>query len=237
MTHILANTVDIWMLDNQKLSGISYDWRNILSEEELLRADRFHFDKDKNAFVIYHACKRLILADYLKKIPKEISILTQEKGKPFLKDNLLSFNLSHTKNIAVLAVTYNAEIGVDIEYMKKMDNFLDIAKRFFHKKEYQFLQSISNIDEQYDNFYLLWTAKEALLKATGEGISGGLNNFYVTLPAAKNNVLVHSYSKKITLLRLDSPQNHFASLAILGDLRVVCYKNFTLPQLTDKINT
>lgn len=236
MTHALSNVVDIWMLDKQKLSCLDYDWRTILSTEEILRADRFHFDKDKKSFTLYHACKRLILADYLKKTPQEMVILAQEKGKPFLKESSLLFNLSHAHDMAILAVTHNAEVGVDIEYMKKMDNFLDIAKRFFHEKEYQHLISLKNIDEQYHAFYLFWTAKEALLKATGKGISGGLDNFYITPHVNRQDLLIHSYPEKITLLRLECPQDYLASLAIMGDLKAISYRDFTLSELTDKMN-
>ena len=82
-------TVDIWFLDYSKLSLLPYNWIQWLSMEEQQRADRFHFEKDKHAFIIYHACKRLILSNYLQQVPQEIIISIDKKGKPFIKNIIL----------------------------------------------------------------------------------------------------------------------------------------------------
>lgn len=227
MNITLNNTVDIWYLYKSQLLSLPFNWRKILSTEELSRADRFRFDEDKETFTIYHACKRIILAKYLKKLPHEIEISIRDTGKPFLKNNELFFNLSHTKNVAIFAVTLHTEIGVDIEYIKKTNNFLEIAKRFFHQNEYKKLKNMPDAEQQ-DYFYLAWTAKEAILKATGQGISAGLNSFWIAPHLSEKHLLTHSYPQNITLLRLNSPKNYLASLAILENQKMVRYQKFTL---------
>jgi 4'-phosphopantetheinyl transferase len=228
MHNSLNNIVDIWTIQKNTLASLRQNYHSTLSAEEMLRANKFHFEKDKDAFIIYHASQRMILAHYLKIPPKDITITIREKGKPFLQNSSLRFNLSHSHEIAMLAITCDTDIGVDIEYSKKMSNFLDIAKKFFHPEEYRQLIDIQRPVEQRDYFYLLWTVKEALLKATGEGISAGLNNFHVKLNTAKENSLSHTHASNISLMRLNCPENYLASLAIIGKQKTVQYHHFSL---------
>jgi 4'-phosphopantetheinyl transferase len=87
-----------------------------------------------------------------------------EKGKPYLLDNTLKFNLSHSGDFVVLAVS-DTEIGVDIEKIKPYNKA--VAKRCFTSAELEWL-SEENTNEA---FYRLWTAKESIMKATGAGFS------------------------------------------------------------------
>ena len=224
----LLNAVDIWILDYKKLSPLSYDWESLLSIEEHQRANRFHFENDKHSFIVYHACKRLILSEYLKQAPKEIVISFQEKGKPFLKNTPLTFNLSHTKEMAILAVSSDVEVGVDIEKIKNSADYLAIAKRFFHPDEYHQLMNTENPQKQLDTFFTLWTAKEAILKATGEGIAAGLNNFSVQHDDSHPKILKHTYSRDIALTLLQTPANYVAVLAITGEKKSIVYRELSI---------
>jgi len=221
----LHDTVDVWFLDKEKLSTLSYHWEDVISAEEQQRANRFHFIEDKQAFIIYHACKRLILSSYLKISPQDIKIFLQEKGKPFLKNSSLTFNLSHTKDAAILAVTNDTEVGVDLEKIKTSSNYLDIAKRFFHPEEYTQLESVNNEQKQQKLFLLLWTAKEAILKATGEGIAAGLNSFCIQSLTHDEAELKHTYPSNIALSRLVVPDNYVASLAVIGAQKSILYRD------------
>lgn len=222
------NSVDIWFLDNAKLAALSYDWINVLSTEEQQRANRFHFEKDKHSFIVYHACKRLILSKYLEKNTNEIVIAFQDKGKPFVKNESITFNLSHTKEAAVFAVSQEVEIGVDIEKVKPFKNYLDIAKRFFHPDEYSQLLNIANVQQQQRQFFTIWTAKEAILKATGEGIAAGLNSFSVHQNLSKPDELDHSYAENIALIPLKTPDDYVATLALIGEKRPLIYREFSV---------
>jgi 4'-phosphopantetheinyl transferase len=153
----------------------------LLSLAEQAQAARFKFDAPRIQYVKSHSILREILIHYLGENPR---ILTTDKGKPYL-DNYpqLTFNLSHAKNAAVIALTWETPLGVDIEYIKENQDYLGIAKRFFSAEEYQYLQS----RQQPKDFYTLWTRKEAYLKCIGEGISYGLHH---PIPS---NMLIHDF--------------------------------------------
>lgn len=227
----ISNAIHVWLLDKEKLSPLSFNWKSVLSFEEQERANRFHFDNDKQSFTLYHACKRIILAQYLNASPNEIEISFKDKGKPFLKDAPITFNLSHTKEMALLAVSHNIEIGIDIEKIKDTDNFMPIAKRFFHPNEYQAIEKINDREQQLTYFFKLWTAKEAILKATGEGISGGLERFFINLDSSQATELKHSHLNTIKLFSLQTPTSYVAHLAMMGVSRPIFYKNFSLSEI------
>jgi 4'-phosphopantetheinyl transferase len=222
--------VDVWFLDKISLETLSYPWEDVLSAQEQLRAKRFIFKDDKQSFIIYHACQRLILSDYLQQNPKDIMLSFQEKGKPIIKYSSVTFNLSHTKDAAVFVVATDAHIGVDLEKIKKIPHCLALAKRFFHAEEYHQLKNIKNDSLQQEVFLLLWTAKEAIVKATGEGLVAGLNHFCVQPNLLFQGRLAHTYPENIALARLDVPANYVASIAMLGDLKPLTYQSFSLKQ-------
>ncbi len=224
----ILNSVDIWFLDNVKLAALSYDWEKHLSLEERQRANRFHFENDQRSFIIYHSCKRLILSRYLNKNPKEIEIFLQEKGKPFLRNESITFNLSHTKEMAILAVTNGVGIGVDIEKIKPTSGYLEIAKRFFHPDEYSYLLNISETHLQRQQFFIIWTAKEAILKATGEGIAAGLNSFSVQQNLSNAGELLHTYRDNIAVMQLKAPDDYVATLALVGEKMPLIYRELSI---------
>lgn len=96
-------------------------------------------------------------------------------GKPFLLGNEVFFNISHSKQKALLAVSKNGEVGVDIEKISNPN--LKIAYRYFSKQEKDFLFSNSKYIEIVKKFYIIWTLKESYLKFKGSGLRGGLNSF------------------------------------------------------------
>lgn len=224
----MKNNIDIWFLDKKLLYPLREDWHIFLSEEEKSRANKFHFSEDKSSFALYHACKRLILADYLNQSPQEIIFSTQEKGKPFLQNQKIKFNLSHTKEMAMLAVAVDIEVGIDIEKVKTTSDYLTIAKRFFHLEEYEFLKNIGNTAQQQNAFFEIWTAKEAVLKATGEGIAAGMNTFNVQTNPIKHN------SVTITLSRLKAPAAYKAAIAALSDEISITYRQLRTDYATRK---
>lgn len=169
------NTVHIWVVD-AKCNSLP----NFLSATEIKRWNGFYFSQDKQIFYQSHNALRLILSYYLSEKPSEIEYELTSFGKPFLKSRRLQFNLSHTDTMAVIAVTEDAEIGVDIENVNRKVEYDDLAKRFFCETEYQKLAKVYS-PKKRDAFFNCWTRKEAFIKAVGEGLSYPLNDFEVTL--------------------------------------------------------
>ena len=166
--------VDLWLLDLDCCKELSPQiYLEALPTEELTRAQKFN--AGQNQFLLTRLFLREALARYTGIAPRDIDIARTPNGKPFLANTSapLHFNLSHTSNVAALAVSAQGELGVDIEILEER-NFLRIAHRYFHAKEVEQLQSC-NETERATLFFKLWTLKEAFLKATGEGIANGLN--------------------------------------------------------------
>jgi 4'-phosphopantetheinyl transferase len=164
-------SVDLWLLDLSRLDNVATDHLTILSADELIRADTFK--KNRQHFLATRILLRKALAHYTQLNAQDLVFLRTSQGKPFLMGDPVFFNLSHCDQFAVLAVSTQGAIGVDIESFAK-HNFLKIAQRYFHPEELQALSSCED-SERSILFYKLWTLKEAFFKAMGGGISTGLN--------------------------------------------------------------
>ena len=142
-------------------------YTELLSPDEVNRAERFYFAGDRPRFIISRANLRLILASYLHTQPHSLQFSYGARGKPSLDRHPLHFNLSHTAKLAICAVSFSDEIGIDMEYLEPRSHTQQIARRFFHTHELEiFYQSNSDLAV----FYKIWTAKEAYLKGTGLGL-------------------------------------------------------------------
>lgn len=162
-------------------TGLSFDDAfSVLSSCEQITASRFHREMDRHRYVFSHAACRIVLSRYLVVSPKDIAYQKENNNKPFIKGvNDLRFNLSHSNEMALIAVAKGA-IGVDIECCERVINQLEIAKRYFTETEYALLCSASSADRK-NLFFRIWTLKEAYLKAKGVGLVYGLDSFEVSL--------------------------------------------------------
>jgi len=176
------NAIHIWLIDVAQQQPHLDDLFQALSTEEQTSANRFKFSQDAHSFIASHAILRLLLSRYLAIQPQHISFQQNQYGKPFLTQKTeIEFNLSHTKNYALIAINKNEPVGIDIEYTKRNKmGYLDLAKRFFSAYEHTTLQSLPKA-QQTLGFYHAWTRKEAFIKAIGQGIAFNLNQFDVTL--------------------------------------------------------
>ncbi|MGL5033283.1 MAG: 4'-phosphopantetheinyl transferase family protein [Microcystaceae cyanobacterium] len=154
----------------------------LLSTEEKQKGDRLRFEHLQQRYQINHGVLRIILAQYLNCEPSVLNFTYTEKGKPLIVSfghlHQLEFNLSHSQDLALIGINYAGKIGVDIEYRREIEDCLSLAKRFFSAQDYLFLAQTSG-EAQQKLFFQLWTAKEAYLKATGKGISGGLDQVQI----------------------------------------------------------
>ncbi|NNM59479.1 MAG: 4'-phosphopantetheinyl transferase superfamily protein [Legionellales bacterium] len=170
------------------LIGISYDanlhstgYSQFLSPTEKERASKFKFPIHRERFTFFHACLRNILARFLHCSPDALFFFQGEYGKPYLdKKYQLQFNLSHSENEAIVAITKDAEIGVDIEKVKLERSDDGIAKRFFSPIEYVYLSQLDE-EKRKEAFFQFWAHKEAFIKATGKGLSQDLKSFSIGL--------------------------------------------------------
>jgi 4'-phosphopantetheinyl transferase len=194
---LAENQVDIWQIPISGQGGVERH-RQLLSHDEVQRADAFHFEKHRRRYIAGRAAMRQILGIYTGIASKELVFSYGEKGKPELAGELkrpeIKFNLSNSQDIAVLAVAQNLTVGIDIEWINPEFATDEVARRFFAAGEVRRLQSLP-VAERSDAFFACWTRKEAYIKALGEGLSVPLDSFEVAfgpgVPAALLQVRVN----------------------------------------------
>ncbi|PSF36760.1 4'-phosphopantetheinyl transferase [Aphanothece hegewaldii CCALA 016] len=182
MSHNLTN-VQIWVNNLDQPSETIQNLEKILSEDEKERAMRFRFAEHRRRFIVARGGLREILGHYLNLAPQDVRFEYNAKGKPFLCSSLnreLQFNVSHSHELALYGVAQSSKIGVDLEYVRTVKDLEHIAERFFCPSEAAIVKTLSS-KEKEKAFFKIWTAKEAYLKATGEGIAGGLNQVEVSI--------------------------------------------------------
>jgi 4'-phosphopantetheinyl transferase len=162
-----------------------------LSPDENARAERFHFDEHRRAFILGRGVLRALLGRLLAMPPAQIQFSYGPKGKPGLADSSLPmrFNTSNSGNLAVYAFTEGCDIGIDVEQVRPIPEMEHIAERFFAPHETSELMALPEPDRPRA-FFNCWTRKEAYIKAVGDGLSVPLDSFRVTLrPGAAAEVL------------------------------------------------
>jgi 4'-phosphopantetheinyl transferase len=191
------NVIDVWICLLNNIQDRNYLFLAQLSADEITRARRFKFDIHRNRFIARHGFLRTVLASYLNIQAKEIEYLKGEQGKPYLSASNftgLQFNLSHTQDIAILAVTKNNEVGIDIEYNDRKTDWEGICKRFFTIFEQDVLFSLAK-EQQEIAFFELWTRKEAYMKVLGTGLSLSPTEFTLTVFPEKPALIQHHSTK------------------------------------------
>jgi 4'-phosphopantetheinyl transferase len=175
-----------------------------LSVDERQRAARFYFPRDRRRFIVARGILRDILGRYLRVPPPDVQFCYSAYGKPALAngpdEDVLRFNLSHSHETALFAITRGREIGVDIEYLRREIACEEIAERFFSAQERADLRALPAALKQ-QAFFNCWTRKEAYIKAHGEGLSLPLDQFDVSLAPGEPAALLATRSDPDEALR------------------------------------
>ena len=179
MTPLPPDEVHVWRTGlspgDAELAAAS----SLLSPDERARADRFMMERSCVSFTAARAFLRRVLARYVAADPAALAFRYTEFGKPSLATGGdLRFTLSHSGDLAVLAIARAREVGIDVEAIRPVDPHL--PERFFSRREVAAIAAVPEPD-RLAAFFRCWTRKEAFLKATGEGFNRSLASFAVTL--------------------------------------------------------
>lgn len=171
-TQLAENEIHVWTL-NPKQIAANESLCELLSSTEHEKVARYRLATSQHTALITRAFIRLLLSQYAPSAPESWQFTVGKMGKPEIENNRLGlrFNLSHNDELIVCAVCLNKDIGCDIENLSRKISVNAIAQRFFSAKEAQLIKA------QPDRFFEYWTLKEAFVKATGLGISQGLETF------------------------------------------------------------
>jgi 4'-phosphopantetheinyl transferase len=148
--------------------------KELLTANEILKSDNFVMEKDRNRFIVTRGVLKILLGKFLDKHPTDVEFYYEQTLKPRVKTKNadLHFNVTHSADRIIIAIS-SKPIGVDIEHVDEDFGFDQILDVTFSNQELDYIQNSNNKSEA---FYLLWTRKEAFLKATGKGIDDDLQN-------------------------------------------------------------
>ncbi len=226
---LTSSEVHVWAVWLNTPTEISRAYRDLLVAEEIVRAERFAFENLRRHYEVSQGALRLLLARYLKRLPRELIFTFGPRGKPALADDVhLQFNLSNSGEMSLYALTTNCEIGVDVEQVRPLIDLSDLASRYFCDAEAAELSSIDDERFRLEAFYRCWTRKEAYIKAIGTGLYHPLDQFQVTLLANDPARFVHiGGSAKTadgwTLQHLDPAPDYIGALAYQGAPRKIIF--------------
>jgi len=183
-------TVDVFTWRLAAPQGEVAALAELLSAEERRRAARFAFAPDRDRFIVGRARLRQILARYVAQRPEALTFRYRPHGKPSLATARAApfFNLSHSDDLAALAITSACDIGIDIERIRTVP--AAVARRFFAANENAALLRLDGAD-WLAGFFRCWTRKEAVIKAVGKGLAFPLKSFAVSLLPGKLARVVH----------------------------------------------
>jgi 4'-phosphopantetheinyl transferase len=174
--------VDVWLV------SLETDGEIVLSNDEEMRAARFHFDQDRVRWIRAHSALRLILAKLRGAAPLELHFSVGPHGKPALLDGGgLEFNLSHAGSWGAVAVARNVPVGVDIERIRENVDMAALLRRLGE----------TSLPETSGELYRAWTRREATSKAAG-------------------GALFDRWDHDFGVCELNAPEGYCGSVALIG---------------------
>ena len=169
--------IDVCFVDVNVSNDVIDALANLLTTAERARADRYRFSDDRRRSIVARAATRRLLARYLGSDPLTLVIDEEKLGKPVLRGREIEFNASHSGDLVALAFARETAVGIDVERRRKLSDTLALTRRYFSADEVAIVERAADAG---DAFFAIWTAKEAIVKASGKGIgSGDLRGFTV----------------------------------------------------------
>ncbi len=226
--------VHVWRarLDQQTPSQIQSFLHNLAADEQA-RAEKFYFERDRERFIVARGVLRAILGSYLNRAPECLSFSYSSHGKPALAEesgrDAIRFSVSHSRGVALYAVTSGREVGIDLEHIRFDLAVAEIVERFFSQREVATLRTLPT-EVQRQAFFNCWTRKEAYIKARGEGLSLPLDQFDVSLVPGEPAAILDtqrdpSEASRWSLQELTAAVGYVAALAVEGHgWRLTCWQ-------------
>ncbi len=188
-----ADDVDVWRasLDDQPAEAVRL-MHTLMSAGEVERARGFFFDRDRRRYIVGRGILRMLLGRYLGIAPHEVEFRYGPNGKPRLAGGTRAgvgaaptfFNVAHSEGLALYAFTHVGEVGIDLELIRDLPDWEQVAEAAFSPHELALLRACP-AERQREEFFRAWTRQEAVLKALGTGLGGA------TKPGNESGFNVH----------------------------------------------
>jgi 4'-phosphopantetheinyl transferase len=216
--------IDVWAARLDRSPSELRSLSRLLSRDELERAQRYVFARDRDRFIAARGFLRSVLGSALGIDPTTVALATEPAGKPILDDNPalklgLHFNLSHSQGVALCAVARGRSVGIDVEAVRPLDELDGLLSRVCTPAERTAVRGLDP-DERPRAFLRIWTRKEAYVKMIGHGLGFDVQRIEVKLAADGSRVSVRVDGQESAgrweLHDLPTPRGYVAALAAEG---------------------
>lgn len=223
---LTENQVHVWRIKISEFYNQANEFEQQLDAAEKKRARQYKFSDSRINFIICRGALRFLLSQYQKKNPLSIEIQKNTDGKPILAKKsrplALEFNISHSDDICLIAISRNLEVGIDVEAVKPLTELEALAKTFLSERELTAFTA-ANPEKKRDMFYDIWSAKEALLKSVGCGLKVHPNQIDLEQVSGRKAFSVKDNSNlinisQIEMIQLKGLSGYVAWLAALGEI-------------------
>jgi 4'-phosphopantetheinyl transferase len=212
----------------EMLSGLE-SWEKGLSEPDRARAARFRFREDRARLVLGRRMLAVLLREELGLTQHPMELASTEKGRPYLPDRPeVAFSISHAGDVVAVALTVGAQVGVDVESLDRKVELGPIAERIFSAADLGRFRAVPDA-EKTRAFFRAWTGKEAVLKARGVGLFGGVEEISVSLEGAAETIRTGGEAWHLQPLAV--PEGYVGAIACDDPRRPIRARNFTFAEL------
>ncbi len=223
-----TSEVHIWRVSLEQPAWFLDRLWHCLDLKEQTRARQFSQETSRRQYIVSHGALRDILSRCLGVAPAQLRFTQEAHGKPLLAEQEipLSFNLSHSGDLALIAVARGHALGIDIERIRPVDNWPRLAERLFSSAETASLTAMPE-EQQLAAFFACWTRKEAYLKALGDGLAASaLGRFTVTIdpqepPSLRLPANTAKSPEQWSLRDVQAGERYAAALAMQGTIETV----------------
>ena len=220
--------VDIYRINISSNLMFQKSFLSIMHSNEIERSERYLRVVDKNRYIVSRGALRNILGNYLNQEPASVQFKIGANKKPHLINTgktTVKYNISHSGDWILLAIA-NSEIGADIEFIAHDFIYKDIINDYFSKEEVGYIMQ----DQSIERFYLLWTRKEALTKATGKGLDDNLQAIpsLAGVHYGEGNLATLQNNWMISSFKLNN--NYMASVAYNSSVKNIRFMDVEFPE-------
>lgn len=185
---------DVFLFDTCSFESYGTQLYQMLSADELEKAYSMPDGKPKMLYITRRSLLRCVLSGYLGIEPPDIQIQRDSLGKPYIQENKVFFNLSHSKNMVGIAVSKKASVGIDVQVMKAKCNMELLQNGVFSATEQAAFQKACRKGKERNLFFDIWARKEAFTKCLGTGFTISVQNVSVN----QDSVIYHGKEYKLT---------------------------------------